>query len=94
MLVEARILGGDYSVLKIGRDLAERNEFVPLLIRRVMNPGLNAALHVHRGSRRVDPPYGHKEQRGDRPKDQRTDDKPSNEGAEHALPAAGPAGCE
>jgi hypothetical protein len=31
VLVEARILGGDYRVLEIGRDLAEQNEFVALL---------------------------------------------------------------
>ena len=31
-------------VLEIGRDLAERNEFVAFAIRRVVNPGLQAAL--------------------------------------------------
>jgi hypothetical protein len=48
VLVEARVLRGDYSVLEIGRDLAERNEFAALVIRSVMNPGLNVALDVHR----------------------------------------------
>ena len=38
VLVEVRVLCGDDSVLKIGRDLAERNELVPLLIRRAVNP--------------------------------------------------------
>jgi hypothetical protein len=46
-----RVLCGDYSVLEIGRDLAERNEFVAFAIRRVVNPGLQAALDVHRGCR-------------------------------------------
>jgi hypothetical protein len=48
VLVEARVLRGDYSVLKIGRDLAERNESVAFVIRRVVNPCLQAALDVHR----------------------------------------------
>jgi hypothetical protein len=33
MLVEARILRGDYRVLEIGRDLTERNDFVAFVIR-------------------------------------------------------------
>jgi hypothetical protein len=49
VLVEARVLRGDYSVLEIGRDLAERNEFVAFVIRRVLNPCLQAALDVDRG---------------------------------------------
>jgi hypothetical protein len=77
VLVEARVLRGDDSVLEIGRDLAERNEFVAFVIRRVVNPGLQAALDVHRGCRRVDPPGGHKDQRGKRPEKHHSDDKPS-----------------
>src|SRR5579859_1714950 len=61
MLVEARILRGDNSMLEIGRDLAQRNEFVSFAIRRVVNPGLQPALYVHRGGRRVDPPGNHKD---------------------------------
>jgi hypothetical protein len=49
VLVEARVLRGDYSVLEIGRDLAERNEFVVFVIRSVVNPCLQMALDVHRG---------------------------------------------
>src|SRR6516162_8257682 len=86
VLVEVRVLCGDYSVLEIGRDLAERNEFVAFAIRRVVNPGLQAALDVHRGCRWVDPPGGHKGQRGKRPKKYHADDKPSNKGAEEARP--------
>jgi hypothetical protein len=64
MLVEARILRSDYRVLEIGRDLAEGNESVPFLIWLVVNPGLQAALDLHCGCRRVDPPGGHKKQCG------------------------------
>jgi hypothetical protein len=64
VLIEARVLGSDDSVLEIRRDLAERNEFVPFAIRRVMNPGLHAALDVHRGGRWIDPPGGHECQHG------------------------------
>jgi len=48
VMVEACVLRGDYSVLEIGRDLAERDEFVALVIRRAVYPGLQAALNVHR----------------------------------------------
>ena len=64
VLVEVRVLCGDHRMLEIGRDLVERNEFVVFAIRRVVDPGLPAALDVHRGCRWVDPPGGHKDQRG------------------------------
>ena len=86
MLVEARVFRGDDRMLKIGRDLAQRNEFVSFVIRRVVHPGLQAALHVHRGGRWVDPPGSHKDQRSQRPKKRHSDDKPSNEGSERTLP--------
>ena len=89
VLVEARILCGDYSVLEIDRDLAERNEFVPFSRRRVVNPGLQAALDVHRGCRWVDPPGGHKDQRGEQPKKHHADDNPPNKGWEEAPPKRG-----
>jgi len=38
VLVEARVFRGDDSVLKIERDLAERDEFVSFVIRRAVNP--------------------------------------------------------
>jgi hypothetical protein len=47
VLIEARILRGNYSMLEIGRDLAERNEFVAFVTGSVVNPGLQPALHVH-----------------------------------------------
>jgi len=59
VLVEARVFRGDDSMLEIGRDLAQRNEFVSFLIRRVVNPSLQAALQVHRGGWWVDPPGSH-----------------------------------
>src|SRR5580658_8868803 len=89
VLVEVRVLCGDYSVLEIRRDLVERNEFVAFAIRRVVKPGLQAALDVHCGRRRVDPPGGHEHQRGKRPKKHHADDKPSNKGSEEASPKRG-----
>jgi len=61
VLVEARIFRGDDSVLKIGRDLTERNKFVAFAIRRVVSPGLQAALDVHCSGRWIDPPRRQKE---------------------------------
>jgi hypothetical protein len=85
VLVEACVLRCDYCVLEIGRDLAERNEFVVFMIRSVVNPGLQAALDVHRGRRWVDPPGGQKDQCGKRPNKHRADGKPSNKGSEKTL---------
>src|SRR5258708_12615 len=86
VLVEMRVLCGDYSVLEIGRDLAERNEFVAFAIRLVVNPGLQAALDVHRGCRGIDPPGGHKGQSGKRQKKHYADNKPTNKGSEGTRP--------
>ena len=58
VLVEVRVFSGYYSVLEIGRDLAERNEFVAFAIGRVVNPGLKTALDVNRGCGWVDPAGG------------------------------------
>ena len=93
VLVEVRVLGGDYSVLEIGRDLAERNEFVLFAIWLVETPGLQAALDVHRCRRWVDPPGGHKDQRGKRPKKHHDDDEPSNKGSEEPRPKRGARVC-
>src|SRR5450631_3738794 len=89
VLVEARVLRGDYSVLEIGRDLAERNEFVTFAIRRVMYPGLQAAFDVHRGRRWVDPPGGHKDHRGNHPKKRQAHDKPLKKGSKKTLSRRG-----
>src|ERR1700732_1204652 len=93
VLVEVRVLCGDYGVLEIGRDLAERNEFVAFAIGSVANPGLQPALDVHRGVRRVDPPGGQKDQRGKRPNKHHTDHEPSNKGSEKTLAKRGLGGC-
>ena len=85
MLIEARILGGDDRVLEIERDLAERNEFVVFVIRRVVNPSLQVALDVHRGCRRVDPPGSQKDQRRERPSKNQADGKPSRKRPEKTL---------
>ena len=74
VLVKPRVLRRDDSVLEIWRDLAERNEFVLFLIRLVVNPGLQAALDVHRGGRWIDPPASHNDKRGKRPKGHYTAD--------------------
>jgi hypothetical protein len=85
VLVKARVFRGDCSVLEMGRDLAERNEFVAFVIRSVVNPGLQVALEVHRGGRWVDPPSGQKDQRGKRPKKHHADGKPSNKGSQKTF---------
>ena len=66
--------------------MAERNEFVTLLIWFAMNPGLDAALHVDRSCRWVNPAGGRKNQRGQRPKKHHADDKPSKKGSENGRP--------
>jgi hypothetical protein len=93
MLVEARIFCGDYSVLEIGRDLHKRNELVPLLIRRVVNPGLQSTLDVDCGRRWVYPPGNNKEQGGNRPDKERASDKRSNQGSQETLPKLGLGAC-
>src|ERR1035438_6705659 len=42
--------------------------------------------YVSSGRRWIDPPGGHKNQRGKRPKKHHADDKPSNKGSEEAGP--------
>ena len=86
MLVEARVFRSDDGVLEIERDLAQRNEFVPFVIRRVVNPGLEAALHVHCGGWRIDPLRSHKHQHSQRPQKRECDEKPSNEQPKGASP--------
>jgi hypothetical protein len=48
---------------------------------------------VHRGCRWVDPPGGHKDQRGKRPNKHHADGKPSNKGSEETLPKRGLGVC-
>ncbi len=93
MLVKARVFCGDDSMLEIGRDLAQRNKCISFVIRRVVNPGLQAALHMHRGGRWVDPPRSHEDQQSQRPKKRDSEDNPSKEGSEKAFPKRGLKGC-
>ena len=86
MLVEARVFRGDDSMLEIGGDLAQRNEFVSFLIRRVVNQGLQAALHVYCGGRWVDPSGSHEDQHSEQPKKRCSEKKPSNKRSEKAFP--------
>jgi hypothetical protein len=89
VLVEACVLRGDDGMLQIGRDLAERNELVAFAIRRVVKPGLQAALRVHRGCRWVDPPRGQNYHRGKGPRKHHADDKPPDKGSNKTLPKWG-----
>jgi hypothetical protein len=59
------------------------------VVRLVVDPGLQAALHVHRGSRWVNPPVSHEDQRSKRPKKRNSDEKPSNEGSESSCTKLG-----
>ena len=93
VLVEAHIFRGDDRMLEITRNLAERNEFVSFVIRLVLNPCLQAALHVHRGGRRVDPPGRHKDKDSNGPKKRHSDEKPLEEGSERAFPMRSLGGC-
>jgi hypothetical protein len=89
MLVEAPVLGGDDGVLKVGRDLAEGDETVLLLIRRAVNPGLNVPLDLQRRGRRVHPTGSDQKQRGKRPKRRHCDDEPPDKRPEECLAGSG-----
>jgi hypothetical protein len=93
VLLEAPVFRGDDSVLEIGRDLAEGDEGVALAIGLVVNPGLQAALDVHSGCGRVNPPGGHKGERGKRPKKRYSEAKPADIGEEGTLPGRVFGGC-
>jgi hypothetical protein len=93
VLVEARVLGGNDRVLEIARDLAERNELVAFMIRRVANPGLHAALDVHRSCGWVDPAGRYKHQSGKQPKKYDADESPSNKGSKESRPKRGLGVC-
>ena len=67
VLVEARVFSGDHGVLEVGRDLAQRNEVVVLVVGLAVNEGLHAPLHVDRGRGRVDPLRSDEGERGERP---------------------------
>jgi len=79
MLVKACILGGDDGVLQVGRDLAERNEFVTLLVGDIVEPGLYSPLHVDSGRGRVDPAEPDQQQRKERPQQERAEENPPDD---------------
>ena len=82
VLVEVGVFGGDDGVLEVGRDLAERNEFVALVVGLVMSPGLQAALDVDGGGGRIDPAEGRESERGEGPEKKYADEQALNEGTE------------
>ena len=77
VLVEALVFGGDYGVLKFGRDLVEGDKCVALVVMPKVNPGLQMALNVHGGGRWVDPAGGDERERAERPEGRDGDDEPS-----------------
>jgi hypothetical protein len=85
VLVEARVLCGDDSVLEIRRDQTEGYEFVSFVIRHGLIPALQAALDLHRSCWRVDPSECYKHQRGKQPEKRCTEAKPSNKEAERPF---------
>src|SRR6185312_16959599 len=91
VLVEARVLRGNDSMLKVGRNLIKRNKFVAIAIRRTVSPGLQVSLNVYRGRRRVNPPGSHKDQRSKRPNQQQSNDDPSNNPPQQPRATSGPA---
>jgi hypothetical protein len=90
MLVEARVFRGDDGVLKIGRDLTQRNKFVAFAIGRAVDPGLQVTLGLHCCGRRVDPRGGQKKEHGEQPERRQTDEKPPNKRSKNVLPKQGP----
>jgi hypothetical protein len=58
-----------------------------------VNQGLQAALDVHRGCGRVDPPGGYKEENGKQPKKHHEENKPSNQRSKKTLATRGFDGC-
>src|SRR5579875_353988 len=78
VLVEAGVLGGHGGVLQIGRDLAEGDERIALVIGLAVNPGLQAALEVHGGGWRVDPAGGYEHQRAEQPEQRNAGGKPAD----------------
>jgi len=85
MLVEAGVFRGDNRMLEIARDLLKPDELVSFVIGLALDPGLEAALHVHGGCRRVDPSRGHQDHRSSRPKRQCGEQKPSNKPSDEAF---------
>jgi len=67
VLVEARVFSGDNGVLEVGRDLAEGDELVVLVVGLAVNEGLEAALDVDGGRGRVNESGGDEGERCGQP---------------------------
>jgi hypothetical protein len=67
VLVEARVFSGDNGVLEVGRDFAEGDELVVLVVGLAVNEGLEAALDVDGGRGRVNESGGDEGERGGEP---------------------------
>jgi hypothetical protein len=92
MLVEASVLRGDDGVLEVGGDLGEREIGFARVIGLVLEPGLEAALDVDGGRRRVDPAEGDEEQRGQQPERDEAEAEPAEDVDDRNLAARG-GGC-
>jgi len=87
VLVEARVFSGDDGVLKVRRDLAQRNELIVFVVGFAVNEGLKAALHVNGGGGRVDPFGSDQGERGERPCGDQSEAETEKEESEEMLPA-------
>jgi hypothetical protein len=87
VLVEARVFSGDHGVLEVGRDLAEGNEFVVLVVGRAVDEGLEAALDVDSGRRRVDPLGSDEGERGGEPGSDEGEGKAEKDGSDKMFAA-------
>ena len=85
VLVEARVLGGDDGVLEVGRDLAQWNELVVLVVGLAVNEGLEAALDVDSGGGRVDESGGDESERGGEPGGDEAEADGEKDGADEGL---------
>ncbi len=105
MLVEASVFGGDDGVLEVGRDPAEGNELVVLVVGLAVNPGLYATLDLYGGGGWVDPSSGDEGEGGERPEKEEAEGQPAENGSEgraasgavsgagRTLPRRGPGVC-
>jgi hypothetical protein len=85
MLIEALVFGGDHRVLKIGRDLAERDEFVARVVGSAVSPALKLALHLYRGGWWIDPAAEQKGKRSEQPNRHYANDKALQQGSQEFV---------
>jgi len=80
-------------VLEVWRDLAQRNEFIVFVVGLAVNKRLQAAFHVHGGSRRINPFGCDEGQRGERPRGDEAEAKTEKDESDTMLPAQRPGRC-